>query len=222
MAHANVTVLNGLGRSYGTIVRYECEPGYIRSGPPVILCMSNGTWSGDVPVCSSKFIKQFNLKRFNNFILEAKCPEFPEIKNGFINEMTRDYYFNDEARVQCYKGYKLIGNSILRCGENQKFNNPPKCEDINECISSQCDVASTECVNAPGSFSCKCRKGFEPTLECRPVGDLGLLNGGVPDESITVSSSEAGYDKTVSTFWFILSINKNSKGIDFKFEKKTG
>lgn len=52
--HANVTVLNGGGRSYGTIVRYECEPGYVRSGHPVILCMSNGTWSGDVPTCSSK------------------------------------------------------------------------------------------------------------------------------------------------------------------------
>lgn len=53
-------------------------------------------------------------------------------------------------------------------------------------------------MNEPGSFYCKCRKGFEPTLECRPVGDLGLVNGGVPDESITVSSSEPGYDKSVS------------------------
>ncbi|CAH1282118.1 unnamed protein product [Diabrotica balteata] len=178
--HANATILNGLGRSYGTIMRYECEPGYIRSGPPVILCMSNGTWSGDVPVCS-----------------RAKCPKFPEIQNGFITDISRDYYYNDEARVQCYKGYKLIGNSILRCGENQIFNNPPRCEDINECISSQCDVASTECVNVPGSFHCKCRKGFESTQECRPVGDLGLVNGGIPDDSITVSSSEPGYEKSM-------------------------
>ena len=55
--HATVTVLNGLGRSYGTIVRYECEPGYVRSGHPVILCMSNGTWSDDVPTCSRKFVQ---------------------------------------------------------------------------------------------------------------------------------------------------------------------
>ena len=53
--HANMTILNGGGRSYGTIVRFECEPGYVRSGHPVILCMSNGTWSDDVPVCSRKF-----------------------------------------------------------------------------------------------------------------------------------------------------------------------
>lgn len=52
--HANMTILNGGGRSYGTIVRFECEPGYIRTGHPVILCMSNGTWSDDVPICSRK------------------------------------------------------------------------------------------------------------------------------------------------------------------------
>ncbi|KAH1029275.1 hypothetical protein HUJ05_002540 [Dendroctonus ponderosae] len=168
--HANVTILNGLGRSYGTIIRYECEPGYIRSGPPVILCMSNGTWSGDVPVCS-----------------RARCPSLPEIGNGLITDRARTYYYTDEARVQCFKGFKLIGNSILKCGDNQQFNNAPKCEDINECISSQCDVASTECVNTAGSFQCKCRKGFAPTNECRPVADLGLINGGIPDESITVA-----------------------------------
>lgn len=128
----------------------------------------------------------------------AKCPQFPEIQNGFLTDTSRDYYYNDEARVQCYKGYKLIGSSIIRCGENQLFNNAPRCEDINECITSQCDLASTECVNVPGSFHCKCRKGFETTQECRPVGDLGLVNGGIPDESITVSGNEAGYDKSVS------------------------
>lgn len=69
--------------------------------------------------------------------------------------------------------------------------------DINECASSQCDLASTECINNPGAFTCKCKSGFVPTMECRPIGDLGLINGGIPDESITVSSSENGYTKTV-------------------------
>lgn len=69
--------------------------------------------------------------------------------------------------------------------------------DINECASSQCDLASTECTNTPGSFHCKCRAGFAPTLECRPVADLGLLNGGIPDESIIVSGTENSYHKGV-------------------------
>ncbi|XP_054265760.1 uncharacterized protein LOC128988471 [Macrosteles quadrilineatus] len=179
VSHANATILNGGGRSYGTIVRYECDPGYVRTGHPVILCMSNGTWSSTPPTCS-----------------RAMCPKLPEIANGFVIEASQRYLFGDEARVQCHKGFKLVGGSnIIRCGPEQTFVNPPKCEDINECASSQCDQASTECINTPGSFYCKCRGGFASTLDCRPVGDLGLTSGGVPDDSITVSSSEVGYPK---------------------------
>jgi Sushi domain (SCR repeat). len=50
------------------------------------------------------------------------------IKNGFVTDMSREYYFGDEARVQCYKGYKLTGSNIIRCGIGQEFLNPPKCE----------------------------------------------------------------------------------------------
>ncbi|GBP19642.1 Fibropellin-1 [Eumeta japonica] len=174
--HANVTILNGGGRSYGTIIRYECEPGYVRYGRPVLLCMSNGTWSGDVPSCS-----------------RAMCPQFPKIKNGFIVDQTRVYMYGDEARVQCFKGYKLNGPSVLRCGPDEEFDSPPTCDDINECHSSQCDTASTECKNTQGGFYCPCRPGFAPSLDCRPVGDLGMISGAIPDESITTSTPELGY-----------------------------
>lgn len=82
--------------------------------------------------------------------------------------------------------------------------------DVNECASSQCDLASTECTNTPGSFHCKCRAGFSPTLECRPVADLGLLNGGIPDESITVSGTEHTYHKGV-----IINTNKQCRIINY-------
>jgi len=58
----------------------------------------------------------------------AHCPQFPVIKNGFVTDTSRDYYFGDEARVQCYKGYKLTGSNIIKCGVGQEFLNPPKCE----------------------------------------------------------------------------------------------
>ncbi|KAF7987305.1 hypothetical protein HCN44_003067 [Aphidius gifuensis] len=176
--NSNMTILNGGGRSYGTIVRFECEPGYVRSGHPVILCMSNGTWSDNVPTCT-----------------RAKCTILPIVQNGIVVDTNRDYYYGDEARVQCNRGYKLTGLNIITCGDNQLFQNVPICEDINECASSQCDLASTECINSPGAFSCKCKSGFSPTMECRPIGDLGLINGGISDDSITVSSSENGYTK---------------------------
>lgn len=35
-------------------------------------------------------------------------------------------------------------------------------------------------------------------IDCRPVGDLGLNTGIIPDTSIKVSGVEAGYGKNVS------------------------
>lgn len=128
------------------------------------------------------------------------------IIHGFVVDETREYYFGDEARVQCNRGYKLTGSNIIQCGTHQKFENVPTCEDINECGSSQCDLASTECINTSGGFSCKCKTGFTPTMECRPIGDLGLINGGIPDESITVSSFANGYTKTVKFTFQPLSV----------------
>lgn len=68
--HATQMVLNGGGRSYGTVVRFECEPGYFRIGAPVILCMSDGHWSTPPPQCESKnlfimyclYLSHFTLK----------------------------------------------------------------------------------------------------------------------------------------------------------------
>lgn len=172
--HSNITMLNGSGRSYGTIVQFECDHGYERNGLPVLIC--SGNWSGDVPKCTRK-----------------KCKKLPIILNGFIVDKTRDYAFGDEARVQCYKGYKLTGNNIIRCESDQIFSNIPSCVDINECSTTQCDLTTTECTNTNGSFFCDCKPGFSRTTECHRIGDLGLSNGGLPDNSITTSSSEEEY-----------------------------
>lgn len=39
------------------------------------------------------------------------------------------------------------------------------------------------------------KKGFERNMDCRPVGDLGVANGAIPDHAISVSSFETGYPK---------------------------
>lgn len=58
----------------------------------------------------------------------AKCPLLPTIKNGFVVDTTKDYFYGDEARVQCNRGYKLSGSNIIQCGPNQLFDNVPTCE----------------------------------------------------------------------------------------------
>lgn len=205
--HANVTLLNGGGRSYGSILRFECNAGYERTGYPVLICSSNGTWSNGVPSCSRK-----------------QCHRIPDIKNGVIVETTRKYFFGDEARVQCYKGYKLNGTNIIKCNGDQAFDDVPTCEDINECngYTTQCELSTTECKNTAGAFHCQCKKGFAPTSECRPVGDLGLANMGISDDSIITSPTEDGYDKRnvrLNSIGWCGDSNEQSKNwvtVDFK------
>ena len=170
---------NNRNYSYGTIIRFQCEPGYHRHGIPVIACTSVGQWSGLPPTCE-----------------RAPCPLLPLIENGFIVDTQRKYLFGDEARVQCHRGYKLDGHPVIKCGANQTFDNLPKCRDVDECLSSSaCDLASTQCSNTNGAHFCKCKEGFEPNLNCRPVSDLGLASGGIPDTSIKVSGIESGYKR---------------------------
>ena len=176
--NAEAQVLAGRGLNYGTVVRYECSPGYQRTGLPVLLCQSDGSWSSDVPSCSRK-----------------QCHDFPDIENGYVIDEDRKYFYGDEALVECHRGYSRLGSNIITCGEDQEFTDVPKCMDKNECDAFQCDFKSTECENLPGSYHCKCREGFEPNLECRPVSDLGLSDDGIPNESIMVSGSEEGYPK---------------------------
>ena len=177
--HSTHVILSGTGRSYGTIVRFECEPGYHRTGVPVVYCESVGDWSSSPPTCE-----------------KVQCPVLPKIENGFVVDTKKRYFFGDEARVQCNRGYKLDGKSGIKCGANQTFEKLPICKDIDECLARDaCDSASTECTNTPGSFFCKCKTGFEPNLDCRPVGDLGVSTGIIPDSSIKASSVDSGYFK---------------------------
>lgn len=173
------TRLAGKGLNYGTVIRYECKPGYERSGLPTLLCQSNGTWSSDVPNCTRK-----------------RCYNFPKIENGIIEKRDRvKYYFTDRATVRCNKGFRLIGTNEISCGPDEEFTNLPTCVNIDECANPQCDFSTTECIDTPGSHYCKCKAGMEPRLECRPIEPLGLANYGIPTEGIYVSGVEEGYQK---------------------------
>eukprot|EP00096_Caligus_rogercresseyi_P005025 TRINITY_DN1980_c0_g2_i1.p1 TRINITY_DN1980_c0_g2~~TRINITY_DN1980_c0_g2_i1.p1 ORF type:complete len:2992 (-),score=731.35 TRINITY_DN1980_c0_g2_i1:531-9380(-) len=175
---AETTIIAGQGQNYGTVIRYECHEGFQRTGFPIVLCQSNGTWSSGVPSCS-----------------RVACAQFPDIPNGYIVDRKHEYFYEDEALVECHRGYSRIGNNIIKCGSDKTFQDVPLCEDKNECDNFQCDSSSTICENSPGSYECKCKEGFEPNLECRSILDLGVSDGGIPNESITVSSAEEGFPK---------------------------
>lgn len=217
VANARQMVLAGSGqtRSYGTVIRFECEPGYQRMGLPTILCESSGSWSSQPPEC-----------------VRAQCRQVPKIEHGYLVELDqpstsrqqqppqqvpvapqRKFFFQDEVRVQCQRGYRLeashlagqqlqqtgvgLFNGVIRCGPNQTFEQIPRCVDIDECQMAQtCDLASTTCKNIPGGYQCDCKPGYSANLDCKQgAADLGLTSGQLPDSAIKVSSTAPNFDK---------------------------
>jgi len=52
--------------------------------------------------------------------------------------------------LSCYPGFALIDS---------------KCKDINECSNDPCNKKTENCNNTPGSYSCKCKKGWVRTKQ---------------------------------------------------------
>lgn len=51
-----------------------------------------------------------------------------QLKNGFVTDLTREYHFGDQARVQCHRGFRLVGSPMVTCGPGEQFVNLPTCE----------------------------------------------------------------------------------------------
>lgn len=53
---------------YGAAALYECDGNFELDGFARRLCLENGTWSSDTPVCKGKTKLKFNFK-----LLQNKC-----------------------------------------------------------------------------------------------------------------------------------------------------
>ncbi|VDM23842.1 unnamed protein product [Toxocara canis] len=138
----------GDGTGYGTVFRFECAPGFRRTGAATLLCQANGRWSFEQPYC----------KRLS-------CTSMPRIANGEI-VMGEHFEVGDSARIECLPGFRSVGADSLRCLANQTLSDVAECRDIDECAegSAVCSAQSTKCINMPGGYHCQCLSGFQPQL----------------------------------------------------------
>ncbi|VDM57878.1 unnamed protein product, partial [Angiostrongylus costaricensis] len=147
----------GDGTGYGTIFRFKCHPGYRREGPATLLCKTDGQWSFEQPKC-----------------VKVTCVSLPRIANGHLRH-PRPFQFGDVARLHCDAGFRVNGPEEVRCClANQSLSAVPSCHDVNECTEglAQCQEASTQCVNLPGGYTCRCLSGFQPQLVCSSPSSL--------------------------------------------------
>ncbi|NXS60377.1 C4BPA protein, partial [Brachypteracias leptosomus] len=107
---------------YQTTVTYTCDEAprgadpFSLIGPDTIFCTYdehlNGVWSGPPPECKV-----------------VKCDN-PRVENGRkISGFGPSYSYRDSVRFECERGYVMVGEDIIVCGENSAWSPPePTCE----------------------------------------------------------------------------------------------
>ena len=51
----------GVGRQFGDIVRFACEPGFRMFGEQELLCLQSGQWNFPPPSCQSNIFSKTSL-----------------------------------------------------------------------------------------------------------------------------------------------------------------
>ncbi|KAM4536515.1 sushi, von Willebrand factor type A, EGF and pentraxin domain-containing protein 1 [Odontesthes bonariensis] len=103
--------VRGTNYSFGAMVAYSCENGYLIRGEKRRTCKANGEWGGVLPTC-----------------VPVSCSAPPALKNGYIQVRGR-YTFNNKVTYACNAGYKLFGRRERECQANRQWSNndPPIC-----------------------------------------------------------------------------------------------
>ncbi|XP_053395851.1 sushi, von Willebrand factor type A, EGF and pentraxin domain-containing protein 1-like [Mercenaria mercenaria] len=89
-------VVSSVNLEYGSFVRYICNAGYELEGEESLTCESDGTWSGEPPLCRA-----------------IECVAPPVVLNGRLDY--KDLKLGSVIRYMCNEGYELSGLEVRRC-----------------------------------------------------------------------------------------------------------
>lgn len=72
----NGQVNTSAGTAFGNEALYQCDPGYVLSGPSSRQCKTDGSWTGSEPVCNAVGMYRFNCyfsQYLGAVIWQGKC-----------------------------------------------------------------------------------------------------------------------------------------------------
>ncbi|XP_055458271.1 complement decay-accelerating factor isoform X1 [Psammomys obesus] len=160
----------------GTVVEYECRPGYLRvpslSGKST--CLANLEWSKIDEICKKK-----------------SCPNPGDLSNGHIN-IPKGLLFGSKIQFSCNTGYKLVGSTFSFCvvsGDSVNWD-----RDIPTCVEIFCPdppkISNGEIHGESDSYVYRqvvtytCAKGFllvgEHSIYCNVNQGYGEWSGPPP------------------------------------------
>ncbi|XP_071781512.2 seizure protein 6 homolog [Centroberyx gerrardi] len=153
---------------HGTVITYQCYPGYELVGSEILMCQWDLTWSGDVPRCEE--------------VMTCQDPGSVEHSQKVITGSR--FTVGSTVQYICNKGYILSGSGLLTCynrdSATPKWSNRlPKCvpEKYEPCRNP--GAASTSVQSSEKAFyqagetlTFSCHSGYElqgePTIHCVP------------------------------------------------------
>lgn len=108
----------------GTVVTYQCYPGYQVVGAELLMCQWDLTWSGDLPSCERGGRSSNPMENDTraqpadgpcSVPTVVSCPDPGQVENG--RRVLSGPHFTAGSTVQyiCDKGFALSGNSLLSC-----------------------------------------------------------------------------------------------------------
>ncbi|KAM9717511.1 LOW QUALITY PROTEIN: sushi, von Willebrand factor type A, EGF and pentraxin domain-containing protein 1 [Menidia menidia] len=101
--------VRGADFSFGAVVAYSCEPGFLIRGDKRRTCRADGRWGGPPPAC-----------------VPVTCPAPPPLKNGYIRVRGR-YTFSSRVTYACNAGFQLLGRAERECQANRQWSAAPSC-----------------------------------------------------------------------------------------------
>nr|XP_033465702.1 sushi, von Willebrand factor type A, EGF and pentraxin domain-containing protein 1 isoform X2 [Epinephelus lanceolatus] len=103
--------VSGTNYSFGAVVAYSCDKGFLIRGEKRRTCKADGEWGGALPIC-----------------VPVSCPPPPSLKNGYIQGRGR-FTFNSKVTYACNAGFRLLGRPERVCQANRQWtnNDPPTC-----------------------------------------------------------------------------------------------
>ncbi|EDX17709.1 GD15948 [Drosophila simulans] len=94
-------------------IQYNCDPGHIMHGTPVLECLDSGEWSADAPYCEY-----------------IDCGTILPIPYGSHKYVTNTTYVGSEVVFSCSQSHKLSGVLKRTCLESAVWSDAsPKCEE---------------------------------------------------------------------------------------------
>uniref|UniRef100_A0A8C8AQF1 Sushi, von Willebrand factor type A, EGF and pentraxin domain-containing protein 1 n=1 Tax=Otus sunia TaxID=257818 RepID=A0A8C8AQF1_9STRI len=91
--------IRGENYTYGSVVYYECDPGYQLNGPTERRCQENQKWDGSEPIC-----------------IPVSCSPPPVLENGQVTG--EEYTFQRHTEYKCNEGFLLDGDRSRVCLAN--------------------------------------------------------------------------------------------------------